>query len=558
MSETPSIDPYFNPNVASRLPPPGGIADMDIPPPVEVAPMHDSPYWQELHRDRVELAVGKSMNITEGRLATAGQMTSEWGVVPGEDSNAYGIAYDSRLTISNARQFSELGILDQLVMADDGKSEVDSLVGRLGFEKFGGTIAMIWPDVETANKARDIIDEAEPASGALVAQELVERFSRGGNGDISDSTFRIGDNALENATMLSALDLIQGSGFMVVSTDETEMKKNLEKSIRDSLVYKDVEYNLDNPSKIDMIRWKMRGEPAITFALVAADSEGADVDFGLLDQEWKLAWAVDKEVAQEEEANQSPSNRGEAFIDTSTGLGLIESMERSALKFSPDFEKFLKGENAGIFDDRYGGPFTEISRSIARGMYGEGLGSMNQIFAPTESDLDFDFAMDAFLADDATKDEALKTIQGMMRQLKDNNGQSDVEPTKDDVRLRDGACFDVASYYGGAINYPGGLQVDEVGGKTFLAKTHGSRTHMNMEPVWYKGVQIPTGGLFKKGSDGGMAFLRLTPFALSSREAMVDAFGTEIIKAEENTGMSVFEAKRKLQERATPNLAAKV
>lgn len=239
-----------------------------------------------------------------------------------------------------------------------------------------------------------------------------------------------------------------------------------------------------------------------------------------------------------EVASGASASRCEAFINRPTGKVLIEALDFAQLKFSKNFEAFLTNDQQFDFNDRLGGAYTHISRVLAKILWSGDMTKIKAIFINQNNEAP-NFAELKLLAEYPNQDRALCALQNILMQLleKDRNDHqpSDIVPSGEIISINGGACFDVATYYCQAYRY-GKLYLKIINGQRFLEKTHGNHTLINLSPIYFNGIQLPKGSLFTTVNGDEFAFLRLTPFMFDNRQEMVSAFGTEVIKAEDDGG----------------------
>ncbi len=261
-----------------------------------------------------------------------------------------------------------------------------------------------------------------------------------------------------------------------------------------------------------------------------------------------------------EQANQS-SHTEIPFIDTECASELCGLLDASGLMFHPSFQaKMMDLKQA----DRYGSIYTEISRKIAKWINRpEGL-TLSSLFVPANPEytgiklaekMKFDTEMAVYQYQDSigdvnneedvrklwqaanrsVKGEAANVLVDMINGSLDrgDNPDSDLEVTGHDVKIRDGACFDVIAYYLGAATHPfgkAGLVKTTVNEVDLLEKTYGSPTFLSTVPIVFNGVKLPKGSLFTKNEDG-WAFLRTTVFAFDEPADQIAVAGSEMAKA---------------------------
>lgn len=129
-----------------------------------------------------------------------------------------------------------------------------------------------------------------------------------------------------------------------------------------------------------------------------------------------------------------------------------------------------------------------------------------------------------------SQDPGFNAFKEVLKQLVENPILDDPRATEEWIQINKGSCFDVTEFWVQAPRQRA-LEPYQIDGNRFLHKTHGFHTTMNVSPISYKGVTLPRGSLFIRGGDGGLAFLRFTPFMFDNIDDMVSAFGTEVIKS---------------------------
>ena len=214
--------------------------------------------------------------------------------------------------------------------------------------------------------------------------------------------------------------------------------------------------------------------------------------------------------------------------------------------------------------DRYGSVYTQITRELAKWINDPSRFKLSELIVPYDESFSgrnlrgqggsdgYDYHPNAETEnreEDArklwtqantqpTSSEAANTlinlVNGVLERQQNKDFSSDLAVTKTQIRIKDGACFDVLNYYLGAANNvdlnPNYLSkfVAENNVK-LLKKTMGSHTFLSTDPIVFNGVKLPKGALFTK-TDDGWALLRLTPFSFDQANDQ-KAFGTEIDKA---------------------------
>lgn len=206
-------------------------------------------------------------------------------------------------------------------------------------------------------------------------------------------------------------------------------------------------------------------------------------------------------------------------------------MVSSGIYFSDSFEDLILEGRSEVFEDRYGGPYTHISRTLAKVAYSGDMNRLHRLFMnPDGGDVTLD-QLERFCRFNS-KDNGLKACQNILSQLISREKSGEVPPSNSEwVPMNDGSCFDVTRYYIEA-NSDGKLRTIDIDGNVYLKKSNDAPTMINTNPVLYNGILLPRGSLSRQLDDGQLVFLRLTPFIFDTKEEMISAFGTEITKAE--------------------------
>lgn len=425
----------------------------------------------------------------------------------------------------------ELGLTDVLNSLQNGEQkrvktvEIDAEINR--FSKSGFSLRLFAVD-DLASKKQTLTEQLKQGLFFKIYSQLTESHQPGTTNKSTENSVKLSDNFLLNAVYFSRFRLLPTGYSYEYSPGEQSLeewaKKTLLQSCRNFAVYND-------RGEIQKINFVLAN--GVELSLLPT-TESVINDDNLLDANWQLAINSSLEPNMLEIANQSHDSRCEAFINRPTGRTLIDALDYAKLKFSKDFELFLTEGRNQRFSDRYGGPYTHISRLLAKILWSGDINKINAIFVNGNNDTP-SFKELKLLAEYPNQDNGLCALQAILMQLLDktvDEQTSDIVATAEAIGVSDGACFDVTSYYCQALQY-GHLYQKIINGKKFLIKTHGSQTLINLSPIWFNGIELPKGSLFTTVNNDEFAFLRLTPFAFDNREDMVSAFGTEIIKAED-------------------------
>jgi hypothetical protein len=438
---------------------------------------------------------------------------------------------DQSFSFSTLLILKKLGLLEALIKTQPGDKQkletkdIDVVINRFSSMSFSLTFL----NVEGLDEKKAmILDGLKNAQFWQLFEEIAKLHSPGDKTLVETKSFSFKDDFLTNAALFSRLNILEG-GFRLSACQNQE---SLEELAKESLLNTCLQHqSLDNLGNLKSIDFSL--DEGIVLSLLPVDEVSTEDD--LLSANWKMQISSQIERQMMDVANQSSQSRCEAFIERPTGQTLLEALKHANLKFSPDFEKFLTMDKTSNFNDRYGGAYTHFSRLLAKILWSRKLDRITDLFVnqkngqPSLEEL-------SLLADYPSTDSGFSILQDILRQLldrdiDDDNSDISVLPTKIDVS--DGACFDVSTYYCQALNY-GQLYLKLINGKAFLLKTHGARTLINLQPIWFNGINLPKGSLFTMTDENEFAFLRLTPFMFDNREDMVSAFGSEVIKAEDN------------------------
>jgi hypothetical protein len=437
---------------------------------------------------------------------------------------------DQSFSFSTLLILKKLGLLEALVKTKPGDKQelqtnnIDAVINR--FSKMGFSLAFF--NIEGLGEKKEILlQELKKSPFWQLFIETAELHSPGDTTRISSKKFRFQDDFIANAAFFSRLNILEGTSHLYNCQTEEFLEELAAQALLNSCQEHVV---LGDGGKLKSINFSL--DQGIDLNLLPINQEvGVE---NLFDTEWQLQIISQVEQQMMEVANQSYPSRCEAFIKRPTGQVLIEALEYAGLKFSRNFENFLTMNKNSIFSDRYGGPYTHISRLLAKVLWSRDLDKVADIFVNQKNDQASLEELN-LLADYPNADKAFSSLQDILSQLLDRDigdKSSDIEVLLTAIDVSDGACFDVSTYYCQAMRC-GQLYLKLINGKAFLLKTHGARTLINLQEIWFNGIHLPKGSLFTVTGDNKFAFLRLTPFMFDNREDMLSAFGTEVIKTEE-------------------------
>lgn len=447
-------------------------------------------------------------------------------------STLIGSEADHHFSFEELYVLKELGLTDELNTLKKGEqkhvktNEIDAIINR--YSNFGFSLILFAVN-NLANKQQILTEQLKQGSLFKLFSQLSESHKPGTISKSVENSFKISDNYLLNALYFSRFNLLPSGYSHEYPAEEQSLekwaKKTLLQSCRNFAVYND-------RGEIEKINFTLAN--GVVLSLLPM-SESIVNDDNLLEANWQLAISSLLEPNMLEVANQSSQSKCEAFINRPTGQALIAALEFAKLRFSKEFELFLTEGKLQGFSDRFGGPYTHLSRLLAKILWSGDMTKIRKIFVNKNNEIPNEAEL-KLLAQYPNQDNGLCAFQTILMQLIDktiDDQTSDIAATSEAIGVSDGACFDVASYYCQALNY-GNLYQKTINNKQFLIKTHGSHTLINLTPIWFNGIELPKGSLFTTVDNDEFAFLRLTPFVFNNREDMVSAFGTEIIKAEDN------------------------
>jgi len=485
-----------------------------------------STYQQELEGKLAELAERKFRNLLVYKVNQLSQY--QLSAFPDELPTPM---RDNAVTLQSVFELDAVGMLSDVLSTPVGQSQTYNKLGaqyrveRLSDANYGMSISQMDDLDEVVTGLRETVLLNEISQAFLrVALQLMRDTSRFED----NQSFSLVDQPLTTAVVFEQLGLF---GIYAPKLRPEEVHDIQQTAINRILQAGERRANLHSDGTVNSINCSFGEGILLRFI---PDDPATTVDT-LAQSSWRLMGEKDLDPLLKEKGNQAPSVKCESFIHRSTGQAIIVAMERAGLRFSADFEQFVVSSRSHEYDERYGGVYTQLSRVFAKCIWSGSIDRLKNVFvsatgAPPSVDELW------LLAEHETENEGVRHIQALLAQILNNpSDQSEIEPTETQVKIQNGACFDVTSYYCQAVSQ-NKTYARKINGKPFLLKTHGSNTLMNAEPIMFKGINLPRGSLFTIGGDGKLAFLRFTPFMFDTREDMVSSFGTEVLKAEAEGG----------------------
>lgn len=442
-----------------------------------------------------------------------------------------GAMRDDFFSLESLFELSEAGVINDVAFVKSRETVIkDTVVGKLTIEKLSDThFGIVFPeevktDILKQNISKRVNETSISKAFLQQASDLLDNKAP----ELS-SEFSFDDDPLAVAAVLVKLNFFGYSPPLISYDPRVIEATNIARNNISSILQKNASLDAnDNISEVTI-----ESKEGITIKLIPTDTVGIYGD--LLKTNWKMAVIPNIDTYLLEKANQSPNSKCKSFINRPTGEALVAAVENADLQFAPDFEKFILTNHSNDFEDRYGGAYSQISRVLAKVIGTGEIDKLSSLFVsvdgsqPTLEQLKKICELD-------TSDAGFKALQTVIKDTLvalNNRGSIDQKMTKARVSIKAGACFDVASYYSQALDLRK-LRATEIHGVKFFEKTHGAHTFINLEPMNFGGVMLPKGSLFTLADDGGLAFLRFTPFMFDNRDDMVSAFGSEVIKAESN------------------------
>jgi hypothetical protein len=254
-----------------------------------------------------------------------------------------------------------------------------------------------------------------------------------------------------------------------------------------------------------------------------------------------VAITKDPEGVYREHYSNIPGIESAPFIDTECAEEFFAAIDQVGLSLTTEYERPMI--DAGKSADRYGSVYTQLSREIAKWVNSPSRAAFDNLFSSDYASAEQTNHYDEIRGSQRERakhalrrldteglGEPATLLLSLIKQValrEEHNPPSDLPVTDRNISMKDGACFDVASYYIGAAAGRGVIGEVSHGGKEFLEKNYGSHTFLSREEVVFNGIRLPKGSLFKQEDDGSWAFLRLTPFAFDDPHDQ-EVFGTEV------------------------------
>lgn len=209
------------------------------------------------------------------------------------------------------------------------------------------------------------------------------------------------------------------------------------------------------------------------------------------------------------------------FLEQLTGKALTRSIESLQLTPSSRLVNILEAQDGSYgYDDLYGNSYSELTREVAK-FINDPSRPVSELFQDEDAASKLK-TMDLATIEDLATRVFFELLQKALKREEGQNFESEVPVFEGKIHMRQSACRD-AEYYFCADVDEGGYDVVDVQGKPMLHKYSGGKTAINLEPLIYKGVEIPAGGLFQRHRDEegktSYAFVRMTTYALDEQSA---------------------------------------
>lgn len=484
-------------------------------------------YAEYLHQQLENGAKKKIKNKLEQKIQSIDLVVDNFLL-----DNFIGLETDYTFSFENLYVLRELGLLDNLNQIQKGDKEyiknsaIEAEISH--YSAYGFSLSLFGVE-NVSEKKQAMIEQLKQGSFWQIFSKLGETHIPGTTNKTSEHTFKFADDPLLNAVFLARFNLLPRA----YSADYHLEKHAFMEWTKENILMACQNHALINEDgSVEKIIFTL--DDGLELVLLANSDSKVTVN-NLFEVDWHMTLVSSLEPQMLEVANQSSQSKCEAFINRPTGQALIAALDYAQLRFSKEFELFLIDGKIQDFSDRFGGPYTHLSRLLAKILWSGDMTKIRKIFVNKNNEMPNEAEL-KLLAQYPNSDNGLCAFQAILMQLIDKTVDdqiSDIVATSEAIGVSDGACFDVASYYCQALNY-GNLYQKTINNKQFLIKTHGSHTLINLTPIWFNGIELPKGSLFTTVNNDEFAFLRLTPFVFDNRQDMVSAFGTEIIKAENN------------------------
>lgn len=209
------------------------------------------------------------------------------------------------------------------------------------------------------------------------------------------------------------------------------------------------------------------------------------------------------------------------FLEQVTGKTLTRCIESLQLTPSSRLVNILEAQDGSYgYDDLYGNSYSELTREVAK-FINDPNRPASELFQDEDA-LQKLKTMDLATIEDPATRMFFELLQGALKREEGSALGSDVPVFEGKIHMRQSACRDAEYYFCTDID-EGGYDVVDVQGRSMLHKYSGGKTAINLEPIVYKGVEIPAGGLFQRHRDEvgktSYAFVRMTTYALDEQTA---------------------------------------
>lgn len=477
---------------------------------------------------------------------------------------------DTTIDISRAgsRLSSEVVTVEDLIALESMGADVNDILRKTGDESDldeGETYAVFEAGKETVSLSKyrqglelkldiegvDLISENRgsveimegvrrrfsQSPGHMQLKEMAKRFE-GGASSISSEWFNPRDDELGSLLFLQDIGLCS----VVRAADQLREGRGMEEVM---------DFYLENVPDYVATTEETDAETIYTWGngvkqyLVVDKASGS----------WRYALREHSEDNYPEKANQMAVAEEIPFIDTECAKQMLEWMGEEGIMFAPAIQREIMRVGEA---ERYGSIYTQISREIAKTI-NRPERSLSGLFVAMDPDFHGSKLLDSdphsyedkvYTEGLSDQDEVLerlrnvdldrfspaaRNIMSLVKQsLSREILQTDLPVTKEDISVKDGACFDVLAYYMGAADgWNNDLKKVNINGTDMLEKLHGRHTFLLIDETMFNGVILPKGSLMSRAEDGGWAFLRLTAFSLETEQDQ-KAAGSEIAKVLHN------------------------
>lgn len=250
---------------------------------------------------------------------------------------------------------------------------------------------------------------------------------------------------------------------------------------------------------------------------------------------FKLGLEIDTERAVIEKSHNGKLSEI-SFLESNTGKTLVRTIEVAGLKPSESLKEIFESiaKSGSVYDTRYGNNYSELTRELAKIIASKDRG-LDKLFENDDA-IELLSTIDVTLIDNEPAKLLFSLLQQAVNPDRDVH-HSDIPVFDGQVHIRESGCKDAEYYFTSSIA-EGKVSVHELNGVKMLHKHLGGKTAINLDPVMYKGIEIPAGGLFQRHineetKETSYVLMRITSFSFNDLDA-ADAFTWQYTENSQN------------------------